>query len=330
MAGETRTASVPETAGATYSWSIQNGTITSGGGSRTVTFQAGCRDNVILTVSVSKNCPASSSKSIPVTVSTAVVSGTQSVPQGGSAAISAALTGTAPWTLTWSDGLVESNITGSPHSRPVTPAQTTTYTATVVDGNGCAGSASGEAVVTVTPPAPQLTATAAGRTQVDVWWTFAGAADRFDLYRNGTLIYSGQAFSYADVAVQQETAYWYQVRAVKGGTASPDSNRDVATTIVFEDATLAPRAPIRAQHVLQLRTAINAVRAVAGLPAVNFDETIAPGALIRAVQMTKLRTGLDEARAQLLLPAVTYTRPAVATGMGIQPADVMDLRGGVQ
>jgi hypothetical protein len=48
------TASVPNAgAGASYTWSIQNGTITSGGSGRVVTYSAGTSGNVILSVTVS-------------------------------------------------------------------------------------------------------------------------------------------------------------------------------------------------------------------------------------------------------------------------------------
>ena len=53
-----------------------------------------------------------------------------------SAIIQAALTGTAPWTLTWSDGFVQST-NGSPATRIVSPGFTTTYTLTgMFDANG--------------------------------------------------------------------------------------------------------------------------------------------------------------------------------------------------
>ncbi len=92
----------------------------------------------------------------PVTVNanpTAVVSGggAYCVVPGGSANISAALTGTGPWTVTWSDGTIQSNVLTSPASRTVSPTSTTTYTVTAVSDANCTGTASGSALVTVNP-----------------------------------------------------------------------------------------------------------------------------------------------------------------------------------
>ena len=69
---------------------------------------------------------------------TATVSGGAEICQGGSAQISAALTGTGPWNLTWSDGTSQSTAV-SPAIRTVSPASTTVYTITAVVGAHCSG-----------------------------------------------------------------------------------------------------------------------------------------------------------------------------------------------
>jgi hypothetical protein len=93
---------------------------------------------------------------VPCTPPTASVSGGQTICQGGSAAIQAALTGTGSWNVTWLDGTSGTNYTqngvaASPASRAVSPSSTTTYTVTAVsDASGCpGGTSSGSAVVTV-------------------------------------------------------------------------------------------------------------------------------------------------------------------------------------
>ncbi|MEO8056440.1 MAG: PQQ-binding-like beta-propeller repeat protein, partial [Acidobacteriota bacterium] len=105
------TASVPDAgAGATYTWGITNGTITAGAGTRSITFAAGVASPLQLSVTVARNgCSANSLASILVTAAaTATVSGSAAICAGTSTTIQAALTGVAPWTVTWSDGVVQS------------------------------------------------------------------------------------------------------------------------------------------------------------------------------------------------------------------------------
>ena len=79
----------------------------------------------------------------------ASVSGTAAICPGGSASIQANLGGTGPWTVTWSDGVVQSGVIASPASRSVSPAATTVYTVTNVVDAYCSNSGSGSATVTV-------------------------------------------------------------------------------------------------------------------------------------------------------------------------------------
>lgn len=59
-AGATTTASVIDTLGATYSWSVSNGTIISGGTSNTVTYSAWANGPVLLNCVVTSSCGAAS------------------------------------------------------------------------------------------------------------------------------------------------------------------------------------------------------------------------------------------------------------------------------
>ncbi len=84
-------------------------------------------------------------------IPTATVSGGGTICQGNSMTIQAALTGTAPWTVVWSDGVIQTNIAVSPATRSVSPASNTTYTVTSVSGANCSGSSTGSATLTVNP-----------------------------------------------------------------------------------------------------------------------------------------------------------------------------------
>ncbi|MBO9572482.1 MAG: hypothetical protein J7497_09770, partial [Chitinophagaceae bacterium] len=95
------------------------------------------------------------SNSVSVTVNplpTATISGTTGVCAGQSATISVALTGTGPWSITYSNGAASTtvnNIASSPYTFTVTPGNTITYTLTVVSDKNCTGTTSGSAVITV-------------------------------------------------------------------------------------------------------------------------------------------------------------------------------------
>jgi hypothetical protein len=83
---------------------------------------------------------------------TSVVSGDATICSGGSTTISAALSGTGPWNVSWSDGTNQTGVVSSPASRLVSPSATTTYTVTTLTDANCtaqAGDRTGSAVVTV-------------------------------------------------------------------------------------------------------------------------------------------------------------------------------------
>jgi hypothetical protein len=157
-------ASVPNAgAGATYSWTITNGTITSGAGTNAVVFSVGTASPVQLDVTVTRNgCSKFGSATLSVTpVATATVSGSSAICAGTSTTLQAALTGVAPWNVHWSDGVTQSGVMASPATRSVSPAASTTYSVTSVsDATGCTGTASGLADIVVKPAPTALIAPA--------------------------------------------------------------------------------------------------------------------------------------------------------------------------
>jgi hypothetical protein len=97
------------------------------------------------------------------TVPTATVrsADSQAICSGSPATIHADLTGTGPWSVTWSDGVDQSGIASSPATRSVFPSSTTIYTVTTVsDSSGCSpGTSSGSATITIVPiPGSTITA----------------------------------------------------------------------------------------------------------------------------------------------------------------------------
>ena len=124
------------------------------------------------TVTTSFNGCSSPTDDVLVTVSpkpTSVISGSQSVCSGATANVSVALTGVAPWSLTYTNGTTPTTVTGiltSPYTF-TTPAisATTTYTITALSDNRCSSGPAdrtGSAVISlITPPTVTIAASAA-------------------------------------------------------------------------------------------------------------------------------------------------------------------------
>lgn len=94
------------------------------------------------------------------------VSGSTSICSGGSATLTADLVGSGPWTLTWSDGTVQSGVTTTPATRSVSPTTATTYTLTSVSSTGCNQSGAGSATVSIASPLTNVTVAVAGSTTI--------------------------------------------------------------------------------------------------------------------------------------------------------------------
>jgi hypothetical protein len=268
-------------------------------------------------------------------VSVALSSARTTIPQGSSEPITVKLTGTSPWTVTWSDGTPSSTVSATSFQQVVTPPATTTYVATATDANGCQASASLPLTVTIPAPA-NLAATAISGTQVQLSWSFTGSADSFEVERRapggGFVAQGSPASSPVTLTAALNTAYLYRVRAVKGATRSGWSNVDLATTVVFGADVIPFETTIAATHITQLRTAVNAVRALwsSGLAPATFTDAVLEGATPKAVHITELRDVLNEARAGLGLPPWGYSTAPPAAGQVFAAAHINDLRGGVR
>jgi hypothetical protein len=262
----------------------------------------------------------------------AVISFTPPASNGGSS-----ITG---YTATCNPGAVS----GSGAASPVTVHGLTNgvaYNCSVAAMNAV-GTGPSSGTVGVTPAVPPgaasaLIATATSTSQVSLTWTAGAGAINYEIHRsfNGsayTPLNTSAATSYNDNGLAPNTTYLYKVRAMNGGGPTPFSEVNAATTIIFTDDPLTAGTPIKAIHVTELRTAVNAMRTAAGLADMPFtDPELAAGTVIKALHVSDLRTGLDAARASIGLPALVYTDPAITAGSTTaRTAHAVELRSGVK
>jgi hypothetical protein len=131
------------------------------------------------------------------------------------------------------------------------------------------------------------------------------------MVNGGSWILAGSpaAPSFNDSALTPNSEYVYVVRAVFGGSgSSADSAPDVASTFTFTDDPLAAgTTPVKAVHLTELRTAVNALRSTAGLsPATFTDPSLGAGSSIRKVHIEELRASIVAARSALGLSMPSF------------------------
>jgi hypothetical protein len=132
------------------------------------------------------------------------------------------------------------------------------------------------------------------------------------------------------VSIPPGTTRMYAIAGVReDGSTGPAGAADLATAVAFTDDPLVAGATIRAAHITQLRTAVNAVRTFAGLPPFAFTDAVAPGMTVRALHMTELRAALVQARTAIGMP-MTFTAPSPSAGERMRISHIEDIRAGVR
>jgi hypothetical protein len=186
-------------------------------------------------------------------------------------------------------------------------------------------------------------ATATSSSSVSITWNAPSGTvpARYHVYRSSNHINYSQVnaesttgTSYSDSSASPNTSYLYKVRSVDGsGIESSDSNVDLATTVIFTDATLNGQSTvIKLVHSTELRTAVNSVRTLAGLGAFSFnDPSLSTSIKVKRIHLIDLRTALDQARATLVLPALNYADGTITAGTTLVKAShFTELRNGVK
>ena len=98
-------------------------------------------------------------------------------------------------------------------------------------------------------------------------------------------------------------------------------------TLFTDDVLSVGVTTVKAQHVIELRQAVDAMRAVAGLGGAPWtDPALAAGDTIRAIHILDLRTYLDDAATRLGYSTSPYTDPSLTTGYLIKRIHIEELR----
>jgi hypothetical protein len=99
----------------------------------------------------------------------------------------------------------------------------------------------------------------------------------------------------------------------------------------FTDDPLSAGTLIKAVHITELRSRIDAIRAARGLPAFSYgDPTLTVGStVVRAVHITDLRTALSQAYVAAGSTPPTYTDPSLAAGVPVKVAHIAELRAAI-
>lgn len=228
------------------------------------------------------------------------------------------------------------NVVNATTTTATTPAHAAgAVNVVVTNGDGQSSTlTNGYTYVTVVAPT-NLVATASSSTTIGLSWTAVAGAARYEIARSSNLmafsvIASSNTASFTD-PVPKNTSYLYEVRAVDGvGNRSAYSNIDLATAIIFTDDPLVAQGTIvKAIHLSELRTATDAVRALAGKSPGVYTYPATAGRAIRAVDITEIRTQLDEAMGALMLTTGGYT-DASLTGQPIRAIDFQEIRNRVK
>jgi hypothetical protein len=185
---------------------------------------------------------------------------------------------------------------------------------------------------------PTITATATSGTAVALSWPASSGAASYEVWRSSqgggfNMVLSTPGTSTSDTGLTADTTYLYKVRAINGANTSGFSLVDAATTVVFTDAASLVGLPIKAVHLTQLRTAVNAMMVAAGLDAKFFTNgTLSVGSTrVSRLHLVELRAALNVARSALGLAPLVFTDATLTAGATtIKGIHVSEVRAGTQ
>jgi Domain of unknown function (DUF1929)/Domain of unknown function (DUF4082) len=173
------------------------------------------------------------------------------------------------------------------------------------------------------------------------WSGSAGAVDHYEIERSENasepFVLIGNTLTsetvYSDNTVVNQRAYLYRVRGVEkvqimqppecSSAFSGYSNMALGTAISFEFTQLndIKNKPVKARHVDDLRTAINAVRTAANLSPAAWLRNPVQNLEIKAQDIQEMRDRLGEALGALSIPVAAYVDPTLTINTTTIKAD---------
>jgi Subtilase family/Peptidase inhibitor I9 len=242
---------------------------------------------------------------------------------------------------TWGKGAENSVKIAGPQSSStftVSPTQATSYFARARSSCGTADT-NITTVIDLAAPAGVI-ATANGST-VTIQWNLVSGATGYEVWRKvssaawqlAQTVTSGTQSSTTDVPGAPNAVVLYRVIARSGAASSPPSNNDVAYAAFFTDDALGTPTGIKAEHITELRRAVNTLRDISSAGAVYTSTDIDPNELradpIDDGDFTTLMAALTTARSLAGLPAPSAgTTPAAPNA--ILSTQINDLRNGLR
>ena len=196
-----------------------------------------------------------------------------------------------------------------------------------------------EQSVTVTAlSAPTGVVAAASGGNVTVTWNTVSGADGYDVERKissaawqlAQSVSGGSTSSAVDVPPTTNGAVvLYRVKARAGSGSSQPSNNDVAYAASFSNDPPVAGTPIRAEHVTEVRRAINNLRDIGGQGPLystsDLDPNVLRGTPVDDAEFLALMNNLNAARSLVSLPAAGF-RVVPSEGAPIRSTQIEDLR----
>jgi hypothetical protein len=174
-----------------------------------------------------------------------------------------------------------------------------------------------------------VAAAATTTTSINIAWNPLSGATTYQLMRSSdgnpyVDIGSPTSGTSATDGVSSGKTYLYKVRALLGGLWTDASSPDLATTILFTDDNVLAGLTVRALHLQEIRSAVNAVLVSAGMSAPYSGPSV--GTTIAASDITALRNSVTTAYAKIGMPQLSFAETITAGTSKIKASHFQELR----